>query len=154
MQIGIIWTTGWLKMPLSTTDGAATAATSAAALNQTPRLYKTVSLNEIICIKQFTTKRPTRVSDLIDRRPSGHCAIDLDVLDLVRIHGMRVLREHHEVRQLPGRNGAFDRLLVRVVGAIERIDLQSFGDADALIRTPDLTVPTLAGDHALNGHEG
>src|ERR1700722_168071 len=51
MQIGIMWTTGWLKMLLSTTDGAATAATSAAALNQKPRLYKTVSLNEITCIR-------------------------------------------------------------------------------------------------------
>jgi hypothetical protein len=42
-------------MLLSTTDGAATAATSAAALNQKPRLYKTVSLNEITCIKLITT---------------------------------------------------------------------------------------------------
>jgi hypothetical protein len=40
MQIGVICTMGWLKMLLSTKDGAATAATSAAALNQKPRLYK------------------------------------------------------------------------------------------------------------------
>jgi hypothetical protein len=43
-------------MLLSTTDGAATAATSAAALSQKPRLYKTVSLNEITCIKLITTE--------------------------------------------------------------------------------------------------
>src|SRR5271156_233544 len=55
MQIGITWTTGWSKMLLSTTEGAATAATSAAALSQKPRLYKTVSLNEITCIKLITT---------------------------------------------------------------------------------------------------
>ena len=42
---------------------------------------------------------------------------------------MRILREHHEVRQLPRFNRAFDRHLVRVVSAIERIDPQGLGEA-------------------------
>jgi len=44
-----MWTIGRLKMLPSMRDGAATAATSAAALNQNPRLYKIVSLKEITC---------------------------------------------------------------------------------------------------------
>lgn len=56
-------------MLLSTTDGAATAATSATALNQKPRLYKTVSLNDIICIELITTERLTPSKPCWTRMP-------------------------------------------------------------------------------------
>ena len=49
---------------------------------------------------------------------------------------VRVVREHDEVRQLARRDRALDAFLARRVGAVERVDLDRFVDADALVGAP------------------
>ena len=49
-------------------------------------------------------------SRLIHRLPADDGADDLDVLDFFMVHRVRIVREHHEVRQLARRDRSLDRL--------------------------------------------
>src|SRR5262245_20588766 len=53
------------------------------------------------------TRRPSR---LILRLAADKRERDRDVLDSVGLHGVRVLAEHHKIRELAGGDGAFDLL--------------------------------------------
>ena len=65
---------------------------------------------------------------------------------------MRIIAEHHEVRELARRDRALQRLFLRVPGAVQRVDAQGLVHGDPLIAAPDLAVPALAGGHGLQGH--
>src|SRR5690242_13479337 len=79
---------------------------------------------------------------LIHRRPTDDGAHDLDVLDLVTRHGVRVVSEDHEVGELASRDGALDRLLTRCVCAVQRVDPDGLIDGHTLIRAPRRPVPS------------
>ena len=67
-------------------------------------------------------------------------------------HGEKIVRQNDEVRQLARRDRSFDRFLMRVVGAVERIHAQRFFHGDPLVGSPGLSVPASARHHSLNGH--
>ena len=54
----------------------------------------------------------SRWSLLVDRRASCDCAHDLDVFDFLLVHGVRIVGQHDEVRQLAGCNRSFDPFLM------------------------------------------
>src|SRR5580698_1522916 len=93
-------------------------------------------------------------SCLVHGFAAGYGSVDLDIQNLAWVHLMRILGEHDEVREFAGRNGAFDRLLARIVGAVPSVDSQRFIHRNALIGAPGFSVPASAGDHALNSHQG
>src|SRR6185503_1408049 len=78
---------------------------------------------------------------------------DFDVFDLLGIDGVRILREHDEVRQLAWRDRAFEVLFLRRIRTVQRVHADGTLDADLLIRAPDLAVPAFARDHSLNAHQ-
>src|SRR5437899_8010798 len=101
----------------------------------------------------FAAKRDRlSASRLVHRVAARHRAHNLDVLDLVRVDRVRIVREHHEIGELAGRDRALDRFLVRGVGAVDGEHAQRLVDADALIGAPGLAVPALARHHALHAH--
>ena len=71
--------------------------------HQATELFQIVELAP----KRIGYLRESRVFLGIYRPPSGHCPIDLDVFDLIRIHVVRVLFENDEVGQLAGGNRSF-----------------------------------------------
>src|ERR1051326_6169162 len=73
------------------------------------------------------------VSRLIRRRATDDRTDDLNVLDLVLRHGVRIVRQGNEVREFAGCDRSLERLLMRGIRAVHRIDLERFVDADALI---------------------
>src|SRR5688572_26895558 len=80
-------------------------------------------------------------------------ARDCDVFDPLGIDGVRILREHDEVRQLAWRDRTLEVLFLRRIRAVQRVHADGTLDADLLSRSPDLAVPALARDHPLNTHE-
>src|SRR6188768_3865539 len=47
---------------------------------------------------------------------------DLDVFDLVWLHVVRIVRQHHEIRELAGGNRSFDGFFTRRVRAVHGVD--------------------------------
>src|SRR5205823_5836982 len=87
---------------------------------------------------------------LKDRRAADDRANDLNVLDLVRAHGMRIVGQQNEIRQLARGDGALEGFLARGVGAVDRIDLDRLVHTDALIGAPRRSIPSGARYHALD----
>jgi hypothetical protein len=61
-------------------------------------------------------------SRFMHRLAADDRADDLNVFDFVRLHVVRVVRQHHEIRELAGGDRAFDGFLARGVRAVQRID--------------------------------
>src|SRR5271157_6190273 len=99
----------------------------------------------------WPTLRP-EASRLVDSRAAYDRADNLDVLDLPFVHREKIVGQHNEVRQFARCDRSFDRLLMRVVSAVDRINPQGFVDTDPLVSSPGLSVPTGARHHSLNGH--
>ena len=49
---------------------------------------------------------------LVDRRAACDGAHDLDIFDFLLVHGVRIVCQHDEVRQLARRDRSFDRFLM------------------------------------------
>src|SRR5271170_6529527 len=91
---------------------------------------------------------------LVDCGTAHHRADDLDILDLLFVHGMKIVRQDDEVRQFARCDGSFDRFLTGVVGAIDRVNHQRLFQAYPLVRSPSFSIPTGSSHHALNSHQG
>src|SRR5882724_7784216 len=90
---------------------------------------------------------------LVGRGSADDGADDMNILDFLGIHRMRILGQDHEVRELARGDGPLDRFLPGGVGTIDRADAQRLVDADSLVGAPDLSVPPGASHHALDAHQ-
>src|SRR6185295_6573485 len=71
-----------------------------------------------------------RSSRLINRVAADHRLDDLDVLDLLLVHGVRIVRQHDEIRELARHDRSLERLLVRGECTVDRDDVKCFVHAD------------------------
>ncbi len=62
---------------------------------------------------------PFNPSSLVNRLPAHYGTDNLDVLNLLHIHTVKVIGQHDKIRQLPRGDRSFDGLLACVIGAIE-----------------------------------
>src|SRR5436190_10366886 len=97
----------------------------------------TRSASRIVIVRE--DELPERDSRLIYRCAADDRADDLNVLDLFRVHRMRIVGQHDKVGQLAGGDRPLERFLMRCVGAVDRVDLERLVDRDALIESPRRT---------------
>src|SRR5690349_13388956 len=67
-------------------------------------------------------RRILEILGLVLRFAADHRADDLDVLDLVRANGVRIVGENDEIGELAGGDRPLERFLVRCPRAVERVD--------------------------------
>src|SRR6187401_1062628 len=91
------------------------------------------------------TKSPLR---FMHRLAAHDSTDDRDVFDLVWLHTVRIVCQHHEIRELAGGNRPFDGFFPRRVRAVHGVDAYGFVHGDALIRTPRRPVPARTRHHA------